>query len=148
VRAQRLLLGLDGSRGSDAALDWCREYAPALDAEVVAVHVVDLIPFIGYPAEDVSPGRTLVDVHETMEKSLEEWVAPLRADGIPCRTLVVEGNPAAKLDAAAVEQECDLLVIGRRGHGGFSELVLGSVAHALAHHSHRPVVVVPTERRG
>jgi nucleotide-binding universal stress UspA family protein len=43
----------------------------------------------------------------------------------------------------AADVEADLVVVGRRGHGGFSELLLGSVPHALSHHCDVPVVIVP-----
>jgi nucleotide-binding universal stress UspA family protein len=54
---------------------------------------------------------------------------------------VVQGAPATTLLQAA--KNTDLLVIGRRGHGGFMGLLLGSVAQHVAHHAPCPVVLVP-----
>ena len=147
MTTRRILVGLDGSAGACAALEWCRDYACALDAEVVAVCVIDLLPFVAYPPIDAGAGRTLDEFHTEMARALEDWVAPLRAAGIPCRTSVIPGTPAAALDDAAVEHDCDLIVVGRRGHGGFAELLLGSVPHALAHHSHRSLVIVPAQEQ-
>jgi nucleotide-binding universal stress UspA family protein len=142
--ARRIVLGFDGSPGADAAVEWCQGYAPLLDAEVVAVAVIDMVPFVGLPPTD-SPlsGAAIEIMEETTRKSLEEGVTPLRARGVDCRTLVQTGNPAEVLNRVAVQEEADLVVVGRRGRGGFAEMLLGSVPHALAHHCTRPLVIVP-----
>jgi nucleotide-binding universal stress UspA family protein len=119
MTARRVLVGLDGSPGAAVALDWCRQYAGILDAEVIAVHVIPILAFTGYPPADVAKGRTLEQMHSTMERALEGWVAPLRAAGVPCRTVVLDDNPAPALDATAIKEDCDLIVVGRRGCGGF-----------------------------
>lgn len=56
------------------------------------------------------------------------------------RTQVAEGNPARVLLSAAAG--ADLLVVGSRGHGGFTEALLGSVGQHCAHHARCPVVVI------
>ena len=59
---------------------------------------------------------------------------------IPVTTLVAEGNPArALLDAA---ESADLLVVGSRGHGGFTGVLVGSVSQQCVHHATCPIVVV------
>ena len=55
---------------------------------------------------------------------------------------VLVGHPGAGLLAIARPQ--DLLVVGSRGLGGFSRLLLGSVGHEVAHHAPCPTVIVPT----
>jgi len=139
VKTCRLILGLDGSDGSQAALEWCREHAALLDAEVIAVGVIDLAPLIGLPWAGAPP---LEDFRREMSAALEISVATLRATGVTCRTIVKEGNPAAMLEEVA-DESGDLIVVGRRGRGGFAEMLLGSVPHALAHHARGPLLVVP-----
>ena len=57
----------------------------------------------------------------------------------------VSGLPAeALLDAA---KDADLIVVGSRGAGGFSRLLMGSVSYQVAHHSHVPVLIVPPADR-
>jgi nucleotide-binding universal stress UspA family protein len=144
--ARRIVLGFDGSPGAEAALKWCLDYAPALDAEVTVVGVVDLVPFIGLPPGD-SPlsGAAIETMHEATAETLEDAIAPLRERGIVCRALVQTGTPPEMLTRVAAEEGADLVVVGRRGRGGFAEMLLGSVPHALAHHCTRPLVIVPID---
>ena len=127
---RRIILGLDGSSGADAAREWCEKYAPVLDAEVLAVHVLGFSPHYA-------------ELREASWELLNESAALLRARGIEHRTELMDGSPASTLDKLATHENADLIVVGRRGSGGFAELLLGSVAHELAHHAHRPVLIVP-----
>ena len=74
-------------------------------------------------------------------RTLRRWVTPAgqpRAAGIEQR--VVEGTASAVL--VDESQQADLLVVGSRGHGGFAQLLLGSVSQQCAHHAACPVVIV------
>jgi nucleotide-binding universal stress UspA family protein len=57
-------------------------------------------------------------------------------------TTVKQGSASQALLKAA--EDADLLVVGRRGHGGFIGLLIGSTAEQVAHHAPCPVVVVPS----
>lgn len=145
---RRLVLGYDGSTGARAAVEWCKDHAGALDAEVVVVGAVDVVPLIGLaPAASPSVSLSFDSVQTAMEQAvteeLDEAAAALRDAGVTCRTVVGKGNPAQTLDRVAVEEAADLIVVGRRGRGGFVEMLLGSVPHTLAHHATIPVVIVP-----
>jgi nucleotide-binding universal stress UspA family protein len=121
-----ILVGLDGSAGSARALDWATAMAKALDAEIVAVHVVQSLSpsAVGLGLAPIElPDNWLDDLRGRFEN---EWTAPLRQAG--------EVHP-------------DLIVTGSRGLGGFGELLLGSVSHQLVLHAQVPVVVIPAERR-
>jgi nucleotide-binding universal stress UspA family protein len=144
MATRRIVLGFDGSRGAAAAASWCEAFAPALEAEVIAVAVVDLVPFIGLPPSD-SPlsGATIEAMEKSMAASLDDGIARLRGRDVACRTVVSTGAPADVLNRVAIEEDADLVVVGRRGQGGFVEMLLGSVPHALAHHCTRPLVIVP-----
>jgi nucleotide-binding universal stress UspA family protein len=145
MSTRRIVLGVDGSAGSIAATDWCIEYAPLLDAEVIAVHVLDLSPLYAVPETIATLEPSIDDVRKAYEDLLQTWAEPLRARGISHRTELLSGPPRRALDEIAVRENADLIVVGRRGSGAFTELLLGSVPHALAHHAHRPVVIIPTQ---
>jgi nucleotide-binding universal stress UspA family protein len=71
------------------------------------------------------------------------WCKPLADAGVSFRVTLMDGEPAAMLMQAARSADADVVVTGRRGLGGFKELVLGSTSHHLSHHLDRPLVIVP-----
>jgi nucleotide-binding universal stress UspA family protein len=144
VAATRILIGLDGSQSAQQALEWCVHIAPRLDAEVIAVyafeHPVELVPPSGLPLaaqyDDAWRARQRHELDAT-------WCKTLRDAKIPFRSEIVDGAPAEALVQAAEAEHADLLVVGRRADARFTEAVLGSVPHHLAHHVTTPVVIVP-----
>jgi nucleotide-binding universal stress UspA family protein len=90
--------------------------------------VADVSDFAGLSAEILD--KAIAEARNATHES-----AP-----VEIRPRVVEGNPAqALLDTA---KDADLLVVGSRGHGGFTEALLGSVSQHVVHHAPCPVVVV------
>jgi nucleotide-binding universal stress UspA family protein len=143
VSERRIVVGVDGSEGAQAALRWACEYAPLLHAEVVAVHSMDVAMAMPPPTVAASPFVIDDNLRAGMREALHEWCAPLRDAQVPYRAELYEGNPVGAITQVAEGEDAALIVIGRRGHGGFAELVLGSVPHSLAHHATKPVVIVP-----
>ena len=78
----------------------------------------------------------------TLADSISQATDP--DDGVNVRPKVVRGNPAQALLEAA--QGADLLVVGNRGHGGFTAALLGSVAQNCVYHAGCPVVVIRDHR--
>jgi len=143
MTSRRIVIGVDGSPGAARALEWTVTHAPLLDAEVVVVHSIDVT--LAIPPPTVATPPFVIDDHlrADLRRALDEWCAPLRTAGVPHRALLYEGNPTAAITQIARDEHADLVVVGRRGHGGFAELLLGSVAGSLAHHATVPVVIVP-----
>ena len=73
-------------------------------------------------------------VAEKLGSSRPESVTVTAVNGFPARTLI------------EASKDCDLMVVGSRGGGGFAPLVLGSVSDQVVHHASCPVVVVPASR--
>lgn len=144
MTTRTIVVGVDGSEPARAAIRWCVEHAPALDARVVAVHAVEVPVYAGGPFELAPlPGPDPAWQDELRVQVEQEWCASLQEAGIPWRVVLDEGSPAAVIARVATETSADLVVVCRRGRGGFTELVLGSVSHQLAHHAPCPVVIVP-----
>ena len=132
----RILVGVDGSDGSARAVEWCRDVASALHAEVLVVH--GQAP----PAEQVAQA----DGTSWRPGALAEcarWAEPLSDAGIPTRPLVIEEEPVTALTETAIHERAELIVVGTRGRGGFTGLRLGSTALKVLHYGDRPVVLVP-----
>lgn len=143
MATQTLVIGLDGSAGASAALDWVIDHAQALEASVVVVHSIDIPPLAAAPLMVGPPMLVTDELIEELRVEAERWCEPLRAAGVPYRVEVREGSPAGAINSVAAREHAALIVVGRRGHGGFLELVLGSVPHALAHSARVPLVIVP-----
>lgn len=138
----RIVVGVDGSVGGRAALRWALAEAARRGAKVDAVHAwrssvasgaAAYIPLWVDPAEEEAWAKAVLD----------DVVSQARSAGhaVVVHQIVAEGHPAAILVEAA--RGADLLVVGRRGHGGFEGLLLGSVSRSCLHHAPCPVVVVP-----
>ena len=141
----KIVVGVDGSEPSQRAVEWCATYAQALGAEVVAVHVIDA-PFVDAPATTFpvrNPQFSAAELEELEAAVAGEWCAPLAKASVPFRVVLGNGVPSVVLMQAANDEDADLVVTGKRGSGGFAELVLGSTTHALSHHLNRPLVIVP-----
>jgi nucleotide-binding universal stress UspA family protein len=81
-------------------------------------------------AEDLLDGLLLGELRESLE------------DVDVQRTVLEDRHPAEAL--VELSDDADLLVVGSRGRGGFSSLLLGSVSHAVVLHARCPVVVIPS----
>ena len=142
----KIVVGIDGSEPSQRAVEWCASHAKALGAEVVAVHAID-IPVIVAPATMAFPlpvaQMSAADREDLQDIATREWCAPLEKATVPFRVMLADGEPALVLMQAAKSEDAALVVTGKRGRGGFAELILGSTSHVLSHHLDRPLVIVP-----
>ena len=137
----RIVVGVDHSDGARRALEWAVAEARLRAATVEAVHVWQLPYFLSTPLGDLPIERG--DLEESAQAELDGVVDGVDASGLsePIARTVAVGNPAGVLVEAASDAE--LLVVGARGHGGFSGLLLGSVSQQVVHHAPCPVVIVP-----
>lgn len=135
----RIVVGVDGSEGSKAALRWAVGQAELTGAKVEAVAAWEYPATYGwapmYSDDETLPELTKKQVSETVRDTLGAEAADLIG------VTVTEGQSAHALLASSAG--ADLLVVGRRGRGGFAGLLLGSVSQHCVHHASCPVVVVP-----
>jgi nucleotide-binding universal stress UspA family protein len=139
----RVVVGVDGSPSSISALRWAIRQAGLTGAAVDAV-IAWHYPVVVGGGFGVVPMATAggFDFSENAEKVLAGAIDAACDPGgvVPVRACVVEGNAAQVLLDAA--DGADLLVVGSRGHGGFTEALLGSVSQHCVHHACCPVVVI------
>jgi len=144
MASMKIVVGVDGSPSSARAVEWCAAHASALGAEVVAVYCLEMPVYAASGFGYVPlPVPTEPDREEILDLVQREWCAPLSKASVPFRAVVTEGSPASLIMSVAGEEGADLVVTGRRGRGGFAELLLGSTSHQLSHHLDRPLVIVP-----
>jgi nucleotide-binding universal stress UspA family protein len=136
-----IVVGVDGSTQSTGALRWALAEARlrSVPVRVVNVWQLPLLDLWGPLPQD------LLDPKAFEQRSLEVVDRAL-ADvdgataGVAVERLALEGDSARGLIAASAGEE--LLVVGSRGHGGFTGLLLGSVSGHCVQHAACPVVVV------
>lgn len=138
-----VVVGVDGSEESAEALCWAVGYARRTGGRVRAV-MAWRQPVYGYSSY---AGVAMVfpdtqDPAEVARESLGRLVTDVVGDSEwpPIQQVVLEGHPAGVL----VEQSksADLLAVGARGHGAFTDLLIGSVSNHCVHHAACPVLVV------
>lgn len=140
--ASRIVVGVDGSHGSQAALRWALRQAAATGSRVEAVLAYDSgLAWIdvGSDYEDSWTQHAAEQARQELDRVLEA-VAP-EVHSVPVHEVVVEGAPAEALVELA--KDADQLVVGTRGRGGFAGLLLGSVSQRCVERAPCPVVVVP-----
>ncbi|GIH21090.1 universal stress protein [Rugosimonospora africana] len=131
-----IVVGVDGSEASLDALRWAAHQARLTGAPVEAVMAWELPTYYGWaPVDDLDLSVASRDaLHTAVGEALGD--DPL----VNVRELVVEGNAARVLIDTA--KDASLLVVGSRGHGGFTATLLGSVSQHCAQHATCPVVIV------
>ena len=141
----RIVVGVDGSVGSQNALAWAAGEASSRGVGLEVVHAwtqsVELYPAGAYV--DTRPHRVAGEA--TVSESMRQLDPRALAD-LEVRSRLIEGEAASSLADAAVG--ADLLVVGCRGLGGFAGLLLGSISRKCLYQSRCPVVVVPMSWSG
>jgi nucleotide-binding universal stress UspA family protein len=134
-----VVVGVDGSPGSEVALSFAADEAARRDARLVVMYVWS-VDASSTPASTYE--ETEGAAAEAAEAVLAKAVNEARAER---PNLDVQSRLVHALDTARTlieaSREAGLLVIGSRGHGGFTGLLLGSTSQALVHHAHCPVVI-------
>lgn len=138
----RIVAGVDGSAPSRLALEWAVAEARLRNGEVQAVTAWEFPPVtVGMEGLIRDPDA----FPQTARRLQNEVLKRVDSEGVTVTGDVVQGNAVDVLLRAA--GNADLLVVGSRGLGGFTGLLLGSVSTQVLHHSPCPVLVVRTRAR-
>ncbi|HEY9824314.1 MAG TPA: universal stress protein [Stenomitos sp.] len=153
---RHILVALDHSALSRAVLQQAIALAKPLNAQLTLLHVLS-------SSEVMSPNMPLIPVPEyypplsatTLELYQEEWQAfearssamlesyraQAEAAGLIAHSLQSAGSPGTVICNIAKSVKADLIMVGRRGHSGLSELIIGSVSNYVVHHAPCTVLV-------
>jgi nucleotide-binding universal stress UspA family protein len=136
-----VVVGVDGSPGSELAVEYAMEATTRHGLQLVAVHVTEKGPASGLYSGGggfavAAPDRAtgLLAISAALKAGRSEFPA------VEVREVVETGSPAERLLAEC--PDAALLVVGSRGHGGFAGLLLGSVGRAVLEAAACPVAVV------
>jgi nucleotide-binding universal stress UspA family protein len=154
---ERVLVALDHSAASSAIFQEALSLAKAIDAQLMLLHV--LSPFDEAFPNPVFPGAdsTYPTIHtEAIQHYLQEWETYEREGLDMLRTYATQassvgvavdftqqtGNPSRVICQIARNWPADLILLGRRGYTGLSELLLGSVSNYIVHHAPCSVLTI------
>ncbi len=145
TRHGRVVVGVDGSSDSRAALEYAAGAARIRDAELVCVTAWNVEVDEGYVV--TTPGTPAWErVVARHRSALDRLLAPVREHhpGLTTRVEVVHGPRVPTLVESSTT--ADLLVVGSRGHGGVAGMLLGSVSQGVVREAHCPVAVITHDR--
>lgn len=137
--AGRVVVGYDGSDSSTRAAQWAAEEARARGRGLTLVHAILPPVTTGGLGMGLPPSLDLID---QMEQHAKDQMAAFAATlpDVDVRSVASIGSPSAVMLEAS--EAADLVVVGSRGRGGFSGLLLGSVGAQVAAHAACPVAVI------
>lgn len=139
MKKKTLIVGVDGSEGSCAAVHEALRLAGDLDAKMTFVFVRKPPPrLLGDPYYE----RALGTDFARARRAVEDAVQTAMQAGIEACGEILEGDPGDELVSFADNRDADMIVVGSRGFGPLAGAVLGSVSQSVSQHANRPVVVV------
>lgn len=139
------LLAIDGSAGSQRAVEFAAERAKLGGAKIIVAYVIEWSPYsFNTPEENASRHKRREEELDQATSSIVEPVAAkLKAAGLTVETEVRHGHTAGTLNELAEKHDVAQIFIGRRGESGLKQMMFGSVTANLVQSAPVPVTVVP-----
>lgn len=135
---ERILVAVDGSKHSDAAFDVAIEMMRKFGSHLFVLHAfpgtTGPILVVSTPEED-----TFQDEAKEILRSYEKKI---NSSDLPnVKMLLSKGDAARRILETAKEENCDLIILGRRGKGTWDDLLLGSVSHKVTNRAECPILI-------
>ncbi len=137
-----ILVPMDFSEDSDAALGAALELAKSLGAKLHLIHAFEFPTYIGTPWGYSFPPGAFSEARARAAELLAEREEKVSAEGVECATETREGPPSEVIVEAAESIPADLIVMGTRGLTGVKHVLLGSVAERTLRYAPCPVMTV------
>jgi nucleotide-binding universal stress UspA family protein len=155
VALKKILVAIDRSPQAMVVLEQALELAQKEESQLLLFHSLswdaqaDWTPFIGTLADMDLYGtfhhiqqQHLKEELETVQSWLQSCCQQAQSQNIPSKFKCKIGDPGLRICEVAQNWDADLIILGRRGHRGLSEIVLGSVSNYVVHHAPCSVLVV------
>ena len=137
---KRILAAVDGSDVSKKAALEAIRIAKSTSGVVFAVYVIPMGPEM---IEYFKLGKLKRALKSSAEEAIEELKDHAHKEGVPFNVIVKEGDPSENIMEIAEQNNCDLIILGRRGRSALEKILVGSVAERVAGDSSVPVLLVP-----
>ncbi|MCB9556452.1 MAG: universal stress protein [Deltaproteobacteria bacterium] len=148
---RKILVPIDFSACSTAALDTAAELSKECDAQLDVLHVLELPHYVVPDVMVAVPGagkQTLTEfARREASKELRQALERLETAGFMVNSRVRSGYPRDEILAVAEEGGYDLIVMGTHGRKGLSHLFLGSVAEQVVRRACCPVLTIRTKSK-
>jgi nucleotide-binding universal stress UspA family protein len=150
MKIEQILVPIDYSSCSRAALQYAFGLAARFQAKLDVVHVWDRPSYVSHivmtTTEPVS-GKSLIRmIQENAQRDLDEFLATCELpQGFTVTSRLLAGDPASTLIHELKQGHHDVVVVGTHGRTGLSHVLLGSIAEKLVRLSPVPVLTVPNE---
>lgn len=142
-----IIVGVDGSGHSQRALEWAMKEAAIRHTPLTVLTVDEAVRgyYSGAAVYPDDPARTAA-AQKLAQAEADQVLAGLdgpRPESVTVKA--IHGFPVEELVSAG--KDADMIVLGSRGAGGFTRLLMGSTAGQVAQHAHCPVLIVPPAER-
>ena len=151
----KILVAIDFSDISEKILQQAEKLARAMSAEIILIHVAEPNPdHIAYDFDPaamyaIDPSEIRQQIAERFHhehQQIQQMAEKLRAEGLSCKALMVQGPTVEMLLGAVKNMNIDFIMAGSHGKGWLSQILLGSSSEALVRKSPVPVYLVPATK--
>ena len=146
MRIENILVPVDFSEFSGAAVKQAIDFAKAFDAEVHLLHCYQLNPGGVVPYGPAFPPAIYEQMQEAAAVQLRKVHAEVESAGVAAKMHLSSDVPSHAIEEAARSLDADLIVMGTHGHTGLKHVLLGSVAERTLRHAPCPVLTVGSAR--
>lgn len=135
---KKILVPLDGSKYSEKVLERVSDLVSAFDSKIILLYVIEK----PLPINFLDRKEYLSILQKFGNKTLNKANDLLLKNGITAKTLLKKGNIVSEIEKVAKNEKCDLIVVGSKGLGAVTRLLLGSVSNKLAQYSPCSLLIV------
>jgi len=135
---KKILVPLDGSTYSEKALKRAGDLVEGFDSEIILIYVVEK----SIPINLLDRKEYLALLRKFGTKILDKSKLALSKKGITAKILIKEGNIVNEIEKVAKKEKCDLIIVGSKGLGSVTRLLLGSVSNKISQSSSCSVLIV------